>query len=559
MFVRTKTTPNSPRKAVQVVHNVRDGDKVRQKIVRHFGTAETAEELLTLRQLAELYIERERERKEPTILPPEQRLTDVQQARERALPPGDDVRLNRLRGETVTTIGFHDVYGQLYDELGFDRVLPVRQRVSARHLKHVVLARIAQPQSKLATAQTLQERFGVDIPLASIYAMMDRLTPFRINAIKRLATAAATTLLPDPVDVLFFDCTTLYFESFEADALRQHGFSKDAKFKETQVVLALVVSTDGLPLTYELVPGATYEGTTLMPTLKRLQQRFTVRQATVVADRGMLSKDNLDALQQAGFHYVVGARLKQLSKADQQTLKAWRPEQAAVREFAFDDRRLVVSYAPKRAAHDAQQRMKMVAKLRKRFEKQATKRQAQDPSKAGVKAKDLVIGNRGYQRFLNIDGDYQITLDDDKLREAEAWDGLHGVYTSLPLNEASAATALALYRGLWQVEAAFRVTKHDLQVRPIFHWKPERIEAHIAIAFMCLTLVRCLSYRVKVQQRTAMSEERIRTALRKTEVAMIRANPSNARYAIPMPLTADAKKLYKAMNLPYRAEPFVVT
>lgn len=215
-------------------------------------------------------------------------------------------------------------------------------------------------------------------------------------------------------------------------------------------------------------------------------------------------------------------------------------------ERAIDDRRLVVSYAPKRAAHDAKQRMKMVAKLQQRLERRAKQRKDSESAAADVKAKDLVICNRGYQRFLTIDGDYQITLDDDKLREAEAWDGLHGVYTSLPVSQASPRAVLDLYRGLWQVEAAFRVTKHDLQVRPVYHWKPERIQAHIAIAFMCLTLVRVLSYRVQVQQRTAMSEERIRTALHKTEVADTRATRGDARYAIPMPLTTDAKNCTKS-------------
>ena len=110
-------------------------------------------------------------------------------------------------------------------------------------------ARVAQPQSKRATAMTIQDRFGVEIPLPSIYAMMDHLDPMRTRRIQRLATDAATLILPDPVDVLFFDWSTLYFESFKPDELRQSGYSKDAKFKESQVVLALVVSPQGLPLT----------------------------------------------------------------------------------------------------------------------------------------------------------------------------------------------------------------------------------------------------------------------------------------------------------------------
>ena len=134
----------------------------------------------------------------------------------------------------------------------------------------------------------------------------------------------------------------------------------------------------------------------------------------------------------------------------------------------------------------------------------------------------------------------------------------HGVYTSLPVKEMPSAEVLSTYHGLWQVEAAFRVTKHDLQVRPIYHWKPERIEAHIAIAFMGLVLVRMLSYRAKIQQRTPMSEERIRTALRKAEVLVMRRPSDDTQYGVPMPLDRDAKRLYQLMNLPYRDEPFVI-
>ncbi len=196
-----------------------------------------------------------------------------------------------------------------------------------------------------------------------------------------------------------------------------------------------------------------------------------------------------------------------------------------------------------RAAH---QRTAMVTKLKERLSKQS--------ANGELKA----MHNRGYQRFLTIEGEATVVVDEDKIAEAAMWDGLHGVYTSHPADRLAPATILALYHDLWQVEAAFRVTKHDLQVRPVYHWKEERIEAHVAIAFMCLTLVRVLSYRVKVQQRTPMSEARIRTALQQTQVTVVRSVKDQRRYALPMPLTADAKRLYKLMQIPYGDTPFEV-
>ena len=117
------------------------------------------------------------------------------------------------------------------------------------------------------------------------------------------------------MSVLFYDCTTLYFESFEPDDLRQKGFSKDRKASETQVLLALVVSEEGLPVGYEVFPGATFEGHTLIPILQQLKQRFDITRVVFVADRGLFNKDNLDALEAAKVEYVVGTRLKNQSEA----------------------------------------------------------------------------------------------------------------------------------------------------------------------------------------------------------------------------------------------------
>ena len=215
--------------------------------------------------------------------------------------------------------------------------------------------------------------------------------------------------------------------------------------------------------------------------------------------------------------------------------------------MAVDDQRLVVAYSPTRATRDAHQRTQMVARLKDRL----TKKSANGELKA--------MHPRGCQRFLTIDGEATVVVDEAKIEAAAAWDGLHGVYTSHPADRLAPAKVLALYHDLLQVEAAFRVTKHDLHVRPVSHWKQARVEAHVAIAFMCLTLVRILSYRVKVQQRTPMSEARIRTALQQTQVTVVRSVKDKRRYALLLPLNTDAKRLYKLLQIPYGDAPFEVT
>ena len=177
-------------------------------------------------------------------------------------------------------------------------------------MKHITLARIAQPDSKRAGVAALERDFGIKIPLTSVYRMMDNLDDKAIDFIQGVALSAAQQMLGESLDVLFYDCTTLYFESFVSDELRQKGFSKDHKVNETQVLLALMVTREGLPIGYEVFPGATFEGHSLAPVLTALQRRYHLSRVVFVADRGLFSEDNLQILEQSGLEYVVGAKLK---------------------------------------------------------------------------------------------------------------------------------------------------------------------------------------------------------------------------------------------------------
>lgn len=112
------------------------------------------------------------------------------------------------------------------------------------------------------------------------------------------------------IDVLFYDCTTLYFESFIEDDFKQYGYSKDFKFNQSQVLLALLVTPEGLPVGYEVFPGASFEGHTLIPILKNLKAQHELNNIIFVADRGLLSEENLLFLEQEKFQYIVGPRLQ---------------------------------------------------------------------------------------------------------------------------------------------------------------------------------------------------------------------------------------------------------
>jgi transposase len=549
MFVRVKSTPNSPRKSVQIVASVRQGENVRQKIIRHVGIAMDEEELVLLKELAQVTKARLEAEHQPQLFPPEQVARQIIEAKAQS----DDrqeplhVDLRQLREQQRVVIGIHEIYGQIYKQLELDLVLPARRyRASNNALFHCVMARIANPDSKRGTVRLLEQDFGVCLPLEKIYRMMDQLDDGRIELVQRLVCASSRDLLGGALDVLFFDCTSLYFESFREDELKQNGYSKDNKFNQPQVLLALMVTKEGLPVGYEVFPGATFEGHSLIPSIERLQRRYNLDRVICVADRGMLNKANLAAVSAAGAYYIVADKLKKRKEELQEQIldsSAYRPlgqDGVLVQEIELDGQeRLIVSWCPKRAKKDRHDRLRAVERLQRKLAK------SRNPAN--------LLNNRGYKQFLKIKGQSTVAVDRAKIEAAEKWDGLHGVVTNVP--DIGAQEALDRYRGLWQIEESFRITKHDLKVRPIFHWTPRRIRAHIAIAFMAFSCVRHLMYRVKLQYR-AMSAEVIRNALVHVQHSLLTHEIRPDLYVIPAKASPEARKIYQVMGVKWSEVPY---
>ena len=547
MFVRVKTTPNSPRQSVQIVQSVRVGDKVKQKIVRYVGIAMNEDELGRLRELAEVIKATIEAQYQPSLFPPEtvaKQMLEAQAAK--ASKTALNVDLRQMVEEQRVVLGIHEVYGEVYRQLSFDTLLPQKQyRASEETLFHCVMARIANPKSKRGSVRLLEQDFGVSLPLEKVYRMMDQLDDNTISRLQSMTCQGTRSLLSDALDVLFFDCTTLYFESFKEDELKQNGYSKDCKFNQPQVLLALLVTHEGLPVGYEVFPGATFEGHSLISVLQTMQARYDVRKMIFVADRGMLNEDNLSALDEAGAYYIVGAKLKQLPAAlqtkvlDKSAYQALGKGASSAAELTHKKRRLIVSHCPKRADKDQHDRQKAVDRLIKKIGK------SQNP-------KDL-LNNYGYKKFLIIKGKTSLSINQDKIAAESRWDGLHGVITNLP--DTPHQEVLSHYRGLWQVEESFRITKHDLKVRPIYHWTPSRVRAHIAISFMAFTCIRQLMYRIKLQHK-ALSPEVIRNALIHVQHSVFKHKRTKKSYVMPAQINPEAKKIYAVMGLKATTTPY---
>ena len=556
MYIRIKTTPNSPRKSVQIVESVRKGSHVSQKIVRHVGIAMDDEEMAQLKQLAESIKQKlEEEIQNRGLLFPPETLAKMgaeskeNEKKQREITEEDyRVNIQDLTEEDRVVSGIHDIYGKLFDEIGYDKVLhnSARNKRSAQYLKDIILARIANPKSKRGSVTMLEEDFGVSLNLDGVYRMLDKIDDKAIERLNQITFEATKRLYPEPIDVIFFDCTTLYFEAFEADELREHGYSKDMKFNEVQVLLALMVTKEGLPIGYEAFSGSTYEGHTLIPAIKKLKEKYQIKQVVFVADSGMMNTPNLQEMQNEGIEYIVGARLKNRPKSlqdqvlNQSNYVDIRPGYK-IGKFTHNGQTFIVSHCEKRARKDRKDRERAIEKLRLKV------LQCKTP-------KDY-LSNQGYKKYLKIDAETAVTLNEDKIALAQQWDGLLGVCTNT--TTLSSQEILEKYVGLWQVEDAFRINKHDLKIRPAFHWKPNRIKAHLAISFAAFSLVKFLTYRVKLQHKK-LSPEVIRQTLIRVQTSILFDATKKIRYALPSKVSLDAKKIYALMRVSRSQTPSII-
>ena len=551
MFVRVKRTPNSPRESVQIVQSVRKGGTISQKIVRHIGIAYDDDELGKLKLLAESIKLKLEAQQQMFLIPPEEMARKNLEAKAKRQDITEEdyrVNLRDLEEEQRVVSGIHDVYGKLFHQLGYDRVIknPARHKASVKMFENIVLARIANPASKRASVRMLEENFGVSLNLDNVYRMMDKLDNGAIERLKNISYMNTKRLYREKIDVIFYDCTTLYFEAFEEDELREHGFSKDKKFNEVQVVLALLVTKEGLPVGYDLYEGGIYEGHTLLPALKELKAKYEIDKVIFVADAGMLNKENLKEMEGESLEYIVGARLKNLPlKLQKQILNQENYVEAGewykVARFDHQGRKLIVNYSAMRARKDAKDRERALEKLRGKLAK-----------KSNVKE---YLNNYGYTKYLEIAGEAQIGINQSKVDAQSKWDGLHGVITNA--RELSNEEVINQYCNLWQVEEAFRVTKHDLKVRPVFHWKPRRVKAHLAIAFTAYSLVRYLEYRVKLQY-IKLSPEEIRRNLIGVQTSILYDKSKRIRYGLPSRMSKHARRIYDILEVTRHGTPYII-
>lgn len=367
--------------------------------------------------------------------------------------------------ENILLNGKQLILDPVFKLIGFDGI-------DDEILKHLVISRICQPRSKAATVDYLKSYFDEDVELHKVYRYLDKLHDSQRDRIQQISVEHTKRILGDKIGLVFYDVTTLYFETDSSDDLRKTGYSKDGKHAQPQVVLGLLVSSGGYPLAYSIHEGNKYEGHTMLPVVEDFVKQFGLEGFVIVADSGLMNKDNIELLEANHYKYIIGARIRSESKSITNWILSTEKRDGTFCEYKKSETsRLIVGYSEKRAKKDLYNREKGIKRLEKEY-------------KSGSITKDKV-NKRGYNKFLEISDDIKVTINREKIMEDERWDGLKGYLTNtaLPPQE-----VYKEYSGLYEVERAFRVTKGTLELRPMFHFTTRRIHAHVCICFVAYKL-----------------------------------------------------------------------
>lgn len=384
----------------------------------------------------------------------------------------------------VRVIGPELILGRIFNDIGFSKI-------EDELFRHLVITRLVYPGSKLKTIDYLLRYQGRELQVDQVYRFLDRLNNRYKTEVEQIAYNYTKKILKGDPGIVFYDVTTLYFETSDEDDLRKTGFSKEGRHRNPQILLGFLVGNDGNPIGYEIFEGDKYEGHTLLPVLSNFEKRFNIKKPIVVADAGLLSDDNVRLLEASKYKYILGARIKNesndikrqilnLSLADGKCVEIWKDRKI----------RLIVSYSSSRAQNDKYNRERGLKRLERNL-------------RTGKLTKSN-INNRGYNKYLKLLGDIQIEINYEKFKSDIRWDGLKGYLTNAEL---PAVEIIENYRNLWHIEKAFRISKTDLQIRPIYHRLRDRIDAHICISFVAYTIYKELE-RILKESKVGFSAKR---------------------------------------------------
>jgi transposase len=540
MFFRVK--PSGPRRYLQIVENFWDQGRSKQRVIATLGRLE---QLQASGHLDGLLASGARFAQQAVLL----------SAHKNGQAP--TVQTHRL-GSVL-------IFERLWQETGCQRV--IHDLLAGRHFEfpveraifltvlHRLLAQGSDRAAERWKTDYLIDGVG-DLELHHMYRTMawlgdmlpdnqqqgaTKLVPrFTKDAIEEQVFARRRDLFTD-IEVVFFDTTSLYFEGHGGESIGQYGHSKDHRPDERQMVVGAVLDGEGRPICCELWPGNTTDVTTLIPIVDRLWRRFRIRQVCIVADRGMISKDTIADLEQQGWPYILGARMRRQNEVREQVLgdkkrfrmvhgsrkKTSAPAPLKVKDVWVEDRRYVVCVNEEEVEHDRAMRQAIVDGLRQQLHQ-------------GDKS---LVGNKGHRRFLKVQGDGHFAVDEAKIEEEARYDGTWVLRTNTKLSAAEVATQ---FKRLWMVEQWFRSCKSLLETRPIFHHRDATIRGHVFCSFLALLLRYELQARLHQRGHSFEWADILRDLerVRQVEVAF-----QGKRFCLRTELEGTAGKVFRAAGV----------
>ncbi|MFM7569736.1 MAG: IS1634 family transposase [Betaproteobacteria bacterium] len=441
-----------------------------------------------------------------------------------------DCSAPQIRFESALALGDVWALDELWRELGFDRLAGVFRKARyttpvEQALRVMVFNRLCDPDSKLGVLRWLQT---VRIPSIQVESLthqqllrsMDTLIDHQSDVDHCVATLLRP-LIDDELSVVFYDLTTIRTEglSEQSDDVRQFGMSKDGVIAR-QFMLGVVQTADGLPIHHEVFAGNAAESPTLMPTLKTVLGRFPhVRRLVVVADRGLLSVDNIEQLsaltmpdgQSIEFILAVPGRRYADFEAILAPLQSKAVGQSSelIEEFQWQGRRLVVAHNPIKAAEQTALRDERIAALERRASELVGKLDAQDEGRTwrGRKLSDSGAKARFFHEVceahlasiirVDLKSDlFSYDIDQRALTRARLMDGKLLLVTNVA--DLRASEIVERYKALADIERGFRVLKSEIDIAPVYHRLPDRIRAHASLCFMALILYRVMRNRLRL-------------------------------------------------------------
>lgn len=453
-------------------------------VTAHIGSAHNSQELKSLKKSARELIKK----------------ISKQQS---LFPAAKSVTSNLISLKKCRYLGFryhfiYEILTQIFTRFKFHTLRP-------NILTDLALVRIVEPTSKLMAIKLLREFFGIRHLRKHFYEALPQIVALK-DKVENKVLAVAKKELNFDFSLVFYDVTSLYFESSTQDEFRKPGFSKDHKANKPQILIGLIINADGFPVAYEIFEGNKFEGHTIIPVISAFQRKHKIKTLTVVADAAMLSLANMQALEESGLHYIVGARIKNLPNglAKRISARLGQIDGASLR-IVTKHGYLVCSFSAMRFRKDKYEMEKQIRKAEFAL---------QDPSK--IKRLKFVknIGGTRYQ------------LNTELINKTKSLLGIKGYCTNLPPKSVDNDTIISHYHNLWRIEQVFRIAKSDLQMRPMYHFRKNAIQTHALICFIALAICKYMeiksgkSIRKLVELLKSVTDARILNTLTNEEILL---------------------------------------